>query len=280
MISWLLCINGWLRRERVARHVLDRATCQKYDLAVPSTDTTAGFGDGSTLTIDFAGEIHVLSPGDELTFGRGKTNDLEVDSNPRLHRKFGHISYRDGNWWLRNNGNRLAITVLDQASPSSSNVTPGRETSLTFIRSTVRFKAGSSTYELLLELPLPAVEAHQAVATENDIFAPTIDQSHLPLVGNQRLLAVALAEYKLLNPHKPLTVPTNKTIAHRFGWSTTTYNRKLDRLCKNYALAGVSGLVGGPGQVALDRRTKLVEHLVSSGSVTLLDLDLLKDHPE
>jgi len=249
---------------------------------VANADNSAQAQGTSTLTIDFAGEIHELHPGDEFTFGRGRTNDLEVDSNPRLHRKFGFVFFRDGNWWLRNNGNRLAITLLDRASNSSANLTPGREITLTFASSTITFKAGSSTYELLVELHNPNEPDDDADSTDaqvasaaTDIYAPTIDQSHLPLVGNQRLLAVALAEGKLRNPHKPVTLPTNKAIAHRFGWSMTTFNRKLDRLCKNYALAGVSGLVGGPGQVALDRRTKLVEHLVSSGSITLLDLDLL-----
>ena len=108
-------------------------------------------------------------------------------------------------------------------------------------------------------------------------MAMTIDQSQVPLVGDQRLLAVALSEHKLRNPHKPTDLPTNKAVAHRFGWAMTTFNRKLDRMCKKYASAGVSGLVGAPGELASDRRTKLVEHLVASGSVTMVDLDLLEE---
>ena len=108
-------------------------------------------------------------------------------------------------------------------------------------------------------------------------MAMTIDQSQVPLVGEQRQLAVALAETKLREPHKPLVLPTNKAVAHRFGWSMTTFNRKLDRMCKKYARAGVSGLVGGPGGLASDRRTRLVEHLLSSGAITVVDLDLLEE---
>ncbi len=73
-------------------------------------------------------------------------------------------------------------------------------------------------------------------------------------------------------------LPTNKSVAHRFGWSMTTFNRKLDRMCKKFARSGVSGLVGGPGGLASDRRTRLVEHLVSSGAITLADLDLLEEN--
>lgn len=232
-----------------------------------------------TLTVDFAGEVHALTPGEELTFGRGDANDIEVDSNPQLHRRFGQIFFRDGNWWLRNNGNRLSLSVLDQASRSNVTLTSGRETSLTFEHATIAFEAGNTSYELVVMLSdVPeGVEHLEADDLDTDaVMAMTVDQSQVPLIGDQRLLAVALAEHKLRNPHRPTDLPTNKAIAHRFGWSMTKFNRKLDRMCKKYARAGVSGLVGAPGELASDRRTKLVEHLVESGSVTIADLDILE----
>ena len=109
----------------------------------------------ATLTVDFAGEIHVLTPGDELTFGRGDGNDLEIDSNRQLHRKFGHIFHRDGNWWLRNNGNRLPLNLLDQASRSSATITSGREISLSFHRASIAFEAGATSYQLELVIDQP-----------------------------------------------------------------------------------------------------------------------------
>ena len=232
----------------------------------------------STLTVDFAGEIHLLSPGDQLTFGRGDGNDLEIDANPQLHRNFGQIFSRDGTWWLRNKGSRLPLTVRDDASRSSATLTPGREISLSFDRATIAFEAGVTSYELdiIIRGNEDTHEASSPVPLDDDAaMGMTIDQSQVPLVGDQRLLAVALAESTLREPHKPLNLPTNKAVAHRFGWSMTTFNRKLDRMCKKYARSGVSGLVGGPGGLASDRRTRLVEHLVSSGSITMADLDLL-----
>jgi len=231
------------------------------------------------LTVDFAGELHILSTDDQLTFGRGVTNDLEIDSNPQLHRRFGHLFYRDGSWWLRNNGSRLALTLLDQESRSSATLTSGREMSLTFNTATVAFEAGGSRYEIDLDLSSVTTSAPDAgfVVEDDSMSSRTVDQSQVPLVAEQRMLAVALAENKLRDPHAPLQLPTNKAVAHRFGWSMTTFNRKLDRMCKKYARAGVSGLVGGPGGLASDRRTRLVEHLLSSGAVTMADLDLLDD---
>ncbi len=100
----------------------------------------------STLTVDFAGETHVLAPDEQLTFGRG--NDLEIDSNPQLHRQFGRIFFRDGNWWLRNNGSRLPLTVRDGASRSSATLTSGREISLSFDSAIIAFEAGATNYEV------------------------------------------------------------------------------------------------------------------------------------
>ena len=235
----------------------------------------------STLTVDFAGDVRTLEPGDELTFGRGDGNDLTIDTNPQLHRRFGLLFHRDEAWWLRNNGSRITLTIQDQNSRSSATLTAGKEISLSFAEAAIAFKAGGTNYELLIEMQVPTVEEGQAAAELEDgtLNAMTIDQSQVPLVGDQRLLAIALAETKLRDPHQPLTLPTNKSVAHRFGWSMTTFNRKLDRMCKKYARAGVSGLVGTPGGLASDRRTKLVEHLISSGGVTVRDLDLLDEFP-
>jgi len=232
----------------------------------------------TTLTVDFAGEIHILTPGDELTFGRGDSNDLEIDANPQLHRQFGQIFFRDGYWWLRNNGRRLALTLFDSASRSSATLTSGREISLMFDRASIAFEAGATRYEIELAIS-GSSDSEDTIqpGEESDVglMGMTVDQSQVPLVGDQRTLAVALAESILREPHKQLILPTNKAVAHRFGWSMTTFNRKLDRMCKKYARAGVSGLVGGPGGLASDRRTRLVEHLVSSGAITVADLDLL-----
>lgn len=231
----------------------------------------------STLTLDFAGELSALHPGDELTFGRGAANDIPIDSNPLLHRRFGHISFRHGQWWIRNAGSRIAITVTDLDSPSNVMLTSGRESALTFPRARITFSAGSSNYELLVDLTSDDDASRDDFDDQDfDATSMTMDQSQLPLVGDQRLLAIALAESKIRAPHEPLVLPSNKSIANRFGWSMTTFNRKLDRLCKKLARAGVSGLVGRPGELATNRRQVLAEHLVTTGVLSAADLELLE----
>jgi len=256
---------------------MDQMSC----VSLTGVTTANSQQNSAILTVDFAGEIFRLSPGDELAFGRGSTNDIDIDANPRLHRRFGHLSHRDGIWWLRNNGNRLPLVLRDRGSRSSTTLTSGRETSLTFTRSIVAFEAGATSYELELVLSQARpnrVLDHDPALDDDAMNSMTVDQSQIPLVGDQRLLAVALAENKLRHPHKPTDLPTNKAVAHRFGWAMTTYNRKLDRMCKTYARDGVTGLVGTPGEKASDRRTRLVEHLVNTGTVTVADLDLLEEH--
>lgn len=233
----------------------------------------------TSITVEFAGEEHPLAPGDELTFGRGATNDIDVDANPQLHRTFGQILHRDGAWWLRNNGRRLEINVADHRSRSTATLAAGAEISLSFASASITFSAGPTSYELTVAQPDLSDTPAEKLLDDHTETAMTIDQSRLPLVGDQLLLAVALSEPALRSPHAALEIPANKSIAHRFGWSTTTFNRKLDRLCKKFARAGVSGLVGSPGQLATDRRRKLVEHLIRSGTITLADLDVL-DRPD
>lgn len=229
-----------------------------------------------TLEVDFAGEIFLLHAGEELTFGRGKKVDLAIDANPLLHRLFGRIHHRGGSWWLKNEGRRLPLTLHDLASASSVTLSSGREVSISFSEAAIRFHAGPSSYEILLNLAdagggeEPDDEQEWAAAD-----GLTIDQSQVPLVGEQRLLAVALCELRLRDPHAAVALPANKAIAHRFGWSMTTFNRKLDRLCLKFSQLGVSGLVGREGESALNRRQKLVEHLTDNGVITTADLALL-----
>lgn len=227
------------------------------------------------LKVDFAGEIHVLEPGDELTFGRASSNDIVIDDNPRLHRHFGQIYYRDSGWWLKNTGRQLPMGLLDQASRSQVTLTSKREISLTFSNSVVSFSAGTTSYEL--RLTAPHAEQLDRTDTSSELLTSELTIDRIPLVGDQRLLAIAMAELAIRNPHERIEVPPNRAIARRFGWPITTLNRKLDRLCRAYADMGVAGLVGSPGQLAADRRQRLVEHLISIGEITSEDLSILEE---
>lgn len=61
------------------------------------------------------------------------------------------------------------------------------------------------------------------------------------------------------------------------GWKVTKFNRKLDNVCQKLADAGIRGLHGGPGKLASNRKSRLVEHALSTRMVTEDDLVLLDD---
>jgi hypothetical protein len=72
-------------------------------------------------------------------------------------------------------------------------------------------------------------------------------------------------------------LPTNAAASTRLGWSLTTFNRKLDNVCDKYARAGVKGLHGHPGQLATNRRARLVEYVVAAKIVRADHLPLLEE---
>ena len=228
---------------------------------------------GRMLTVDFAGEVHTLTPGESLEFGRGA--ELDIDSNPYLHRRVGRLFFQSGRWFLANLGRSAHLTVVDDETLSRATLAPGRELALTFLPATIRFQAGRATYELLLDgdsqhLNLPGGPIEQG---------DTVTVSNLPLTPDQRLLIVALAEPTLRAPVDGIQIPSNRQAAARLGWSITKFNRKLDNVCAKLSKAGVPGLHGSPGALASSRRRALVEFALQSGLVTNSDLETINPRP-
>jgi hypothetical protein len=71
------------------------------------------------------------------------------------------------------------------------------------------------------------------------------------------------------------SLPTSAQAAERLGWSMTTFNRKLDNVCDKLDKIGVGGLRGGKGNLATNRRARLVEYAVATRLVSADDLVLL-----
>ena len=238
--------------------------------------------DGHDLVVEFAGDERVLTPGDELTFGRSA--DLVVDDNRYLHRLIGRFMWSNGMWWLANTGSSIALRFADANGPSYTRVAPGTTVPLSFETGIITFEAGGRPYELRVELlvdsPFFAVDVPDAMASgafepeaSVDLEATTTTGS-LPLNDEQRLLLIALCE-PFLDDSGAKELATNRQIAARLGWTITKYNRKLDWLCQKYASAGVSGLRGSSDLLARDRRVRLVEHALDTGVITAADLSLL-----
>lgn len=229
------------------------------------------------LHVDFVGDLRDLGPDEVLTFGREADLTLDED-NQYLHRLLGRIEHRQGVWWLINTGSRVPLVVQDLTSRSQVTLAPGREMAMTFPNAAVQFQAGRSNYEFEVSI---GVENDSLLADLDDLAedGATIGIGDLPLTEDQRRLIVVLAEATLRSSSVEINLPTNRAAAHRLGWTITRFNRKLDNVCERLSKAGVSGLRGGVGALATDRRTTLVDHAIQSGLVTVDHLELLEEPP-
>ena len=229
----------------------------------------------SELRVEFCGEEYSASSEAPLTFGRSA--DIDIDDNRFLHRVLGEFRMRNELWWIHNVGSAIALSLVDAATTSSARIAPGSAMPIAFEASALRFEAGGVSYELALDVVGPigtdvdvdVVSESIGERDEEDSAERTATTASLPLTDDQFALIVALARPVMNNIDG---MPTNRQLAHELGWTVTRLNRKLDGLCAKYAKAGVSGLHGSTDRLAKDRRTRLAEHAIHAGIVSVDDL--------
>lgn len=221
------------------------------------------------LVVEFLGEEYPIPIDRAFVFGR--SGDLVVDDNQHLHRRLGMFNHAEGMWWLHNVGSALTIEVVDRNSPSRLALAPGATMALVFEEALLRFKAGATTYELNVDVPISPPEVRPGGGADG---TATVTGNELSFTPDQLRCILALAEHRLLDP-AAIDLPTNKAAAARLGWKLTKFNRKLDNVCTKVGNAGVAGLHGGAGALATKRRERLVDFAVSSHVVTAGDLELI-----
>jgi hypothetical protein len=220
--------------------------------------------------VDFAGELHTITPGGSLEIGR--EGALAIEDNPFLHRRFLQIHDHDGMWWLSNVGTHLTATLADDGGSVQSWLSPGASLPLVFQKTFVWFTAGPTTYEL--EVTIDDAPFVHAAPSQSTSESTTVGA--LTFTPEQKLLLVALCEPALKRASPgPAVVPTSAEAAARLGWRLTKFNRKLDNVCQRVAARGVRGLHGGPENLATNRRARLVEYALAARVVSKDDLSLL-----
>jgi hypothetical protein len=222
------------------------------------------------LRLEFCGEWYDITEPDGFSIGR--ESDLVIDDNPYLHRRFLQIYPDFGMWWLGNVGNLLSATVTDATGHVQAWLSPGARLPIVFERLHVLFSAGATTYDFTIYSEDDFYSSSSALT--GTAGATTIDP--IPLTSSQRLLIVALSE-DVLRQRIPGRgeIPTSAEAATRLGWTMTAFNRKLDNVCEKLDKIGVAGLRGGRGNLATNRRARLVEYAVSTRLVGVEDLSLL-----
>ena len=228
--------------------------------------------DNATSFVSFCDERYDIESSHPFVIGRD--GDLSIDDNPYLHRHFLEISDHESLWWLSNVGSQLTATVADERGMLQAWLAPGARLPLVFDRTYVWFTAGPTTYEL--EVVLAQAPFVPATARSVDVGQTTVGRADF--TPDQKLLVVVLCEQVLLrNTHAAATVPTSAEAANRLGWTLTKFNRKLDNVCQKLARMGVRGLHGGPDNLAVNRRARLVEYALATRWVDKSDLGMLND---
>jgi len=223
-----------------------------------------------SLSVEFLDEMWELEPGQDLSFGRAA--DLVVDeSNLFLHRVLGVFRHARSTWWLHNAGEWLELEVRTDRG-STHSLVPGARVALV-VPAMISFAAGKAKYAIRAVPAEPLDDSEVRIVLD----APRTNRfGVIELNDEQRLVLTALCEKHLLDPSSNGSLPSNRAIAHRLGWSITKFNRKLDYLCRRLATAGVTGLKGAPGERAADRRLRLVEHALATELISSDDLDRLE----
>lgn len=253
---------------------LDSGAARGHDVVAdrpsPFMSTIPAMSTVPDLRIEFCGTTTMVAR-DPFTIGRDADLVLD-DDNRHLHRQFLRLSSAQGIWLLTNVGSQLTATASDRGGRLEAFLSPGAVLPLVFDETVVRFTAGPTTYEFSIHLPDPAFVA--GVAADHASGDTTVGR--VSMTPDQLRLVLALAEPVLCGDGRASTaLPSNTDAAQRLGWKITRFNRKLDNVCQKLAAQGVRGLHGGPGQLASNRRARLVEYAIAVRLVTRDDLGLL-----
>ncbi|MEE6282403.1 hypothetical protein [Georgenia sunbinii] len=222
------------------------------------------------LQLEFCGEWFPIERTGEFWIGR--EGALEIDDNPYLHRRFLRIAFLEDLWWVENVGSRLSATLADGEGNTQAWLAPGARLPLVYAHMSVLFTAGPTTYEINLVNPTPAFAPSRPEPTH--VGDTTIGP--VSLTESQHLLVLALAE-PVLGGRGTASIPASAAAAARLGWALTKFNRKLDNVCDKLHRNGVRGLRGGPKQLAVNRRARLVEHAVAARMVSQDQLPALDE---
>ncbi|EAP97986.1 hypothetical protein JNB_13518 [Janibacter sp. HTCC2649] len=227
------------------------------------------------VIVEFCGEEFRAPDDAPLTIGR--VADVEIDDNPYLHRIFLQVHREHDLWWLSNVGSTLTATVGDRKGLFQAWLSPGARIPLALEAFTVWFTAGPTTYDFDItvdDATFTSIVTEPELEPEDSPGETTVGR--VSMTPDQKLLIVALCESFVRTTYAGQgQIPSSAQAAARLGWTTTKFNRKLDNVCQKLADAGTRGLHGGPGKLASNRKSRLVEHALSTRMVTEADLVLL-----
>ena len=228
---------------------------------------------GGSLLVRYGGSTWSVEVGRPRVAGRGA--HIDISHERAMHRRLVAFDRVEGHWFVVNllEHKRVTLSGRYQGGPAERVLMPGEETSLPSGHFRLSFRIGTELRHLDLEVPqqdagaLPMVTGQPPESTAF-VFDPKLS----PVL---QLLAVALAELRLLDPSTSSPLPTRTDVTSRLGWTERQYRNALDRLCSRLYACGVNGVVGDENDKALDRRQVVVDVLVENQVITADHLELL-----
>lgn len=218
------------------------------------------------------------TPGRVLRFGRGEPPGVELtvgDDDLRVSRRHGELTYREGAWWLRNQGQQLVrlprgklLHISSEPVPIAAGYTP-------------LFVKGSGYREHLVEL---YVTDYDQVLTPRQ-QARTLAPKRWPLADDERLVLVALGQRYLLYEPEPRPLSYRQAAAElgcltgRVPWGERKVAYRVDAVRMRLARAGdfpyelLRTEPDGPSDNTL--KHNLLRGLVESTTLVPPDLALL-----
>jgi hypothetical protein len=204
--------------------------------------------------LDFAGELWTTV--ETVTFGRDA--DIQLDTNPHLHRHTGAFVPDGGAWWVHNLGAKLHLTVIGE-SGARADLPPGTRHALASSAGLVRVVAGRRTYEITYSIAAAHGAAVEIAPRDDATMTVQVD---LVLTPREIDFLVTFARPFLLGLAEP--TPTYAEVASLWQVSPKTLDNALQSIKRKFRHAG---LIRDPNLDALV--LKAIQHSL----VTRADLD-------
>ncbi|MEO7399096.1 MAG: hypothetical protein ABIW84_11070 [Ilumatobacteraceae bacterium] len=231
------------------------------------------------LRVGFAGRSWTLPPTEVHLMGRG--GDIDLGDDLAMHREVAAFSVVAGRWFIvsRLEDKRLTVSGRDAGGPAPVALHYQDDLQLHEGRLRLSFRIGTELQTVDVDVPprpasagIPVPDSRRRVVVRTVAAHPETS-----LTPSQRLLAVAMAELRLLDPRSTSPLPARSEICRRLGWTERQYFRHLEGVCLALHEVGVDGVVGTAQDPCDDRRENAVDALIETRSITFDDLRLLPD---
>lgn len=191
----------------------------------------------SLLIEDGKGNQLTLSPGQELTLGRGTDFPIGGD-DPAMHRRFLHFWNSNGDWLVQNTGSLISARLQPNGNVQflPQRLAPGDIAYIPAGKSAIGWSTKHDLYVITLTnataIKRPKVETTTDYRATMENFIPSQEQQDL-----LDALAAPVRENPFAELHT--VVPSISELADQLGWTRKKTEQKILRIVDALERAGV-----------------------------------------